>query len=218
MAGKAPKAYQIKVTLRGSSPPIWRRLEVPGDTRLDRLHQIIQVAMGWDDSHLHQFRQRIERKMPDRADLQAVLSGRRDIDLSAIRGERYYSHPSFELDEARDETKVRLDEVAPAVKSKFIYEYDFGDGWEHDVLVEKVGALDSDAAYPRCTAGKLACPPEDCGGIYGYYEMLGALNDPKHEMHAEYKDWAGAIDAERFDMDAVNKALARMRTRRSDRA
>ncbi|RMD71013.1 MAG: plasmid pRiA4b ORF-3 family protein [Gammaproteobacteria bacterium] len=183
--------YQIKVTLRHSKPPIWRRLLVPGDTTLHDLHRIIQIAMGWTDSHLHQF---------------------------VINGE-YYGIPSGDdWYPVKDERKYRLAKVA-GEQSKFIYEYDFGDSWEHEIKVEKILPPDPKKSYPYCVKGKRACPPEDVGGIWGYEEFLEAMKDPAHEEHDTYVEWWGeTFDPEAFDLDEVNRelqALKRKPVRRS---
>jgi hypothetical protein len=176
--------YQIKVGLRSAKPPIWRRLEVPADISLARLHMVIQVAFGWDDSHLHVF-------------------------------ETPYG--SFGIDDAdlghRAEAPVTLEQVAPAVNSKLRYTYDFGDDWEHDILVEKVLDRNETATYPRCTGGRRAAPPDDCGGIWGYAELVQVLNDPADPEHKDTLEWLGlddaaAFDPDRFDAEAVTQALA----------
>src|SRR3990170_4395665 len=137
MAHKSPtEIYQIKVTINGSKPPIWRRLLVPSDVTLARLHDIIQMVMGWYDAHLHQF----------------------------IVGDTFYGvpHPDYEdWVEMQDERQFRLNEIAPGERSKFVYEYDFGDSWEHVVLVEKVLPPEPGLRYPLCIKGRRACPPED---------------------------------------------------------
>jgi hypothetical protein len=191
---RAAKLYQLKVTLADSKPPIWRRIVVAGNMRLDELHVVLQIAFGWTESHLHQFI--IGSEMPRRGGINALL-----------RGGRYYSDPEFELDEAEDETKVRLDEVADQEKFRFVYEYDMGDSWMHEILVEKISVMEPDVEVPRCLEGKLAGPPEDIGGIWGYYEMLEAMADPKHERHEEMKEWIGEYDPERFDVGKVNAEL-----------
>lgn len=178
--------YQLKVTLRRSKPPIWRRILVPADTKLSRLHNILQVAMGWTNSHLHMFRV----------------------------GKTHFGVPSADLDwmEVFDERKATLAEVLPRAKSKMMYEYDFGDCWEHDVLVEKILDADPDAAYPACLAGKRACPPEDCGGVWGYEGFLEAIADPRHPEHESSLEWiGGAFDPEAFDPVWVSKRLAARR-------
>lgn len=176
------KAYQLKVTLRHTKPPIWRRLEVRGDTILGRLHDMLQVAMGWSDSHLHQFL------------VKGVLYG--------------VPEPDWGLD-VKDEAKVRLDQVLRKPKDKLIYEYDFGDGWEHDVVVEQVLPIEPGRErYPLVTGGRRACPPEDCGGIMGFYRLLQILGDPEHPEHEEMLEWAGGeYEPARFDADEVNYLL-----------
>ena len=181
-----PQAYQLKITLKNTKPPIWRRLLVDGDASLGDLHSVVQIAMGWDNDHLHQF----------------------------IVGDVYYGeHSGFmALDdpEVVEEASVRLREVAPAAGRRFVYEYDFGDGWEHDILVEKIVPRDPDQLLPVCLKGVRACPPEDIGGVWGFYNFLDALNDPEHPDHDDYMEWAQDFDPEAFNLQAVNAALSRM--------
>jgi Plasmid pRiA4b ORF-3-like protein len=178
--------HELKITLCGSKPPIWRTVAVPSGMRFSDLHEVIQIVMGWTNSHLHQF------IIPDN------------------QSERYLSDPEAELDNAEDERKVKLSELAPAVKSKFIYEYDFGDGWKHLIEVVRIGPPAEGVKYPVCLAGKLACPPDDCGGLGGYYNILEALKDPKREDYEDMLAWVGEdFDAERFDIDEINAALAK---------
>lgn len=177
--------YQLKITLKGSKPPIWRRIQVTSDSTLSKLHRILQVVMGWSDSHLHQF---------------------------TVRGVCYgIPDPDGNFD-VKNEKNVKLDQIISRVKDKLIYEYDFGDSWEHEIIVEKISPPDSKMAYPNCLTGKRACPPEDCGGIYGYAEFLEAIQDPDHPEHEDMLDWVGeTFDPEAFDPDAVNRALNRIR-------
>jgi hypothetical protein len=185
--------HQLKVTLKWSRPAIWRRVVVPADLTLDRLHHVIQIAMGWTNCHLHQF----------------IGDGGR-FDGGAFR-ER---DPDFDAsdDDAASEEDHTVADLAPRSKSKFVYEYDFGDSWLHDVKVEKVLAPDPAFKHPVCLAGKNACPPEDCGGIGGYYDMLKSLADPKRPEHEEVKEWLGGDwDAARFDVDRINAALKRFK-------
>lgn len=180
---KEPRIYQIKVSLRGSQPPIWRRIQVPGNATLADLHQIIQAVMGWYDCHLHQF----------------------------IIKDKYYGLPDPDIDfvDLLDESTVQLQQVVKRVKTKFIYEYDFGDGWEHVLEVEKLLPAEQDAKYPTCLTGKRACPPEDCGGIWGYYNLLDALGNPDHPEHETYREWTdGPIDPAQFDLAEANATLA----------
>ncbi|MBN1429622.1 MAG: plasmid pRiA4b ORF-3 family protein [Anaerolineae bacterium] len=174
--------YQIKITLKDSKPPIWRRLLVPGDVTLGNLHDIIQTAMGWYDCHLHQF----------------------------ILGGVYYGVPSDEdWYDVEDESRYKLNQIAPREKSQFTYEYDFGDSWHHIILVEKILPPDPSQDLPVCVKGKRACPPEDVGGIWGYDTFLEAINDPDHEEHDEYLEWIDdAFDPEEFDLDTINGRLS----------
>lgn len=172
---EATAIYQLKVTLKGARPPIWRRLLVPGDTRLSRLHRILQTAMGWDDSHLHAF----------------------TVPGSARAG---------------NEARMTLAGLLLFETSRFRYEYDFGDSWAHDILVERVLPPENGVAYPLCVAGKGACPPEDVGGVWGYAEFLEAREDPEHERHEEFREWAGGdFDPKAFDRNRVNAALSKLR-------
>jgi pRiA4b ORF-3-like protein len=173
--------YQIKITLRGIRPPIWRRVLVPSKFTLFELHGVIQIAMGWEDCHLHDF----------------TISRRR------------YALPSGDdFDEPIDEERTRLGEVIGA-GSKFVYQYDFGDSWEHAVVVEKI-TDDVEIDSPLCVGGARACPPEDSGGAWGYFEKLEALANPDDDEENGYlREWMGDFDPERFDKDSVNKELKR---------
>lgn len=178
------EVYQLKITLRDVRPPIWRRVLVTDATTLHQLHWIAQAAMGWTNSHLHQF----------------------------IIDEEYYSEPMLELDdwgpEVKNEKRVRLSTLGLELKRKFTYEYDFGDSWRHEILVEKVFAPEAGARYPQCVAGKRACPPEDCGGIWGYERFLEVIKDEDDPEHEEMLEWAGgAFDPEAFNLEEVNQEL-----------
>jgi hypothetical protein len=178
------KVYQLKITLRGSKPPIWRRLLVEDSISLYKLHRIIQVAMGWTDSHLHQF----------------------------IIDNEYYTKPDpYAMRPLKNERRFRLKQAAKQEKDKFIYEYDFGDSWDHQVLVEKILQPDPEIKYPLCVKGKRACPPEDVGGIWGYANFLEAVNDPDHEQYGWWREWWGeGFDPEFFDLEETNLALRRL--------
>jgi len=179
--------YQLKVTLEDIKPPIWRRIQVRGDVTLFKLYKILQAAMEWEDYHLHQF----------------------------IVGEDYYAIPSPEDPwpmETKNEKRAKLFQVAPVEKARFIYEYDFGDSWRHNILVEKILPPERDLEHPICLAGKRSRPPEDCGGIGGYYEFLEAISDLKHPEHEDMLDWAGGeFDPERFDKEEINRLLSKIR-------
>jgi len=179
--------YQIKVTLKGSKPPIWRRIQVRSNITLAKLHHIIQAVMGWMDYHLHQF---------------------------TVEG-RYFGlpHPDYgDSLEMNDERRVKLNQVVPGEGSKFVYEYDFGDSWQHALLVEKILPPEKGVRYPVCVKGRRACPPEDVGGIWGYYGFLEAIQDPDHPEYEDYLEWIGGeFDPAAFDLDGVNAALRALR-------
>lgn len=179
--------YQLKVTLNGIRPPIWRRLLVPSWYSLRDLHDVLQVAMGWTDSHLHQF----------------VAKG------------TLYGQPDTEFGIERvNEKRVRLDEVLRTEKEAMTYEYDFGDGWEHKVVLEKILGHADEQVAPSCVAGARACPPEDCGGVWGYADLLKILADPVHPEHEKLLEWLdGKFDPEAFDASAINGMLVRMKRR-----
>jgi Plasmid pRiA4b ORF-3-like protein len=175
--------YQLKVTLSDTDPPIWRRLLVSSDTTLATLHRILQVAMGWEDYHLHQF------------------------SFDGLG----YGPPGKGLG-LRNEKNVKLSQAAPKAGARFAYQYDFGDSWDHIVLVEKILPPEAGVAYPVCQTGKGACPPEDVGGVWGYYAFLEAVQDPNHPEHDDMVEWVGdEFDPEEFNMDEVNRALKKIR-------
>jgi len=182
-----PKAlYQFKITLLEIHPPIWRRIQVK-DCTLDKLHEHIQTAMGWTNSHLNQFK----------------------------IGEQLYGDPLLMEDNFvefgyQDSTTTMLSEIIPRSSKplRFLYEYDFGDGWEHEVLFEGCPKIDEGGQYPVCLEGKRACPPEDVGGIGGYEEFLKTIADPDHEEHKDMLRWAGGwFDPEAFDVTAATKEM-----------
>ena len=179
--------YQLKVTLKDSEPPIWRRIQVPGKVNLLKLHEALQVAMGWTDSHLHQF---------------------------IIQGQHFSIPSEDDLEPVIDEHLYQLWKVAPREGMKFIYEYDFGDGWTHLVEVEKILPHDSNFKHPVCLEGERACPPEDVGGTGGYDLFLEAIADPEHEEHESYVEWIEPdFDPEVFDLAEVNLMLLDVKTR-----
>ncbi|MCX0271053.1 plasmid pRiA4b ORF-3 family protein [Nocardia zapadnayensis] len=184
--GRAP-ILRLRVDLRGARPPIWRRLEVPGDITLRALHDVIQVAFGWHDSHLYMF------------ETDYGSFGRSDPELGT-----------------RSDKKVTLEQVACGPGDRVTYLYDFGDNWQHTIAVEKSLPADASATYPRCTGGRRAAPPEDCGGMGGYEYSLEVLADPDHEDHQDHLEWLGLdspddFDPAAFDKNAVNVTLARLR-------
>lgn len=181
---KAQTVYQLKITLRDIRPPIWRRVQVRSDATLGHLHWVIQFAMGWTNSHLHSF---------------------------SIQGMEYSMlMPDLGLDDLDmlDEQPVKLSKVITGEKFKFFYTYDFGDSWEHEVLVEKVLTAEADTDYPTCIKAKRACPPEDCGGSWGYQEFLEAIQDADHPEHESMLEWVGgAFDPEDAELDTINALL-----------
>jgi hypothetical protein len=184
--------YKLKVTLLGTKPPIWRRLLVPANLTLAQLHAVLQVAMGWQDGHMHEF-----------------SIGERRIGTPNPQ-DRLMGMPPVE-----NEQKVRLSGVLGRVGTKAIYTYDFGDSWEHGIILEKCLPPVSDTTYPLCIDGQLACPPEDCGGIPGYYDFLEAINNADHERHEELCEWVGdEYDSDAFSVEDVNQRLMFMRPRR----
>jgi hypothetical protein len=180
--------YQLKITLKNTKPPIWRRVQVPHDISLATLHDIIQDTMGWEDCHMHQFK-----------------IGKIYFGLS-------YPDDFDGITTTKDEERATLGEVIVKPKTKFVYEYDFGDSWEHEVVLEKMLAPEPGVKYPRCIDGKRACPPEDCGGAWGYAGFVEAIQNPKHPEHEDMMEWIGdSFDPEAFDLEKVNRALRRIR-------
>jgi len=177
--------YEFKITLKDSKPPIWRRIQVK-DCTLDKLHQYIQTAMGWTNSHLHLFQ---------------------------INGERYGDpallEEDFEAFEYVDSTRTKISQIVPTDGKpfKFVYEYDFGDSWLHEILFEGCPSPEKGKKYPLCLEGKRTCPPEDVGGIGGFYNYLEALADPKHEDHEQFMEWSGPFNPELFDAREATKEM-----------
>jgi hypothetical protein len=174
--------YQLKIALKGSKPPIWRRVLVLNNISLSKLDDIIQTVTGWEGGHLHIF---------------------------DINGENYgVSDPDFDYDKVLDERKYKLNRFDFREKDKFTYEYDFGDSWEHVITVEKILPIDSKEKYPICLEGKMACPPEDCGGLWGYYNMLDSIKDNEHPENESNTEWLGKdFDPAHFDIDLINTRL-----------
>jgi hypothetical protein len=182
----AERVYQFKITLLESHPPIWRRIQVR-DCTLDKLHEHIQTAMGWTNSHLHHFKLKEQ-----------------------LYGDPMLLQENFEDMEYEDSTTTRLSDILPKTgrRFRFQYEYDFGDSWHHDVLFEGVVRADPKAKYPLCLEGERACPPEDCGGVWGYPDFVEAIRNPDHERHEELLEWVGGrFDPEEFDPAKATKAM-----------
>lgn len=185
----AKQWMQLKVSL-WDRPSIWRRLLVPADIKLPKLHAVLQASMGWTDSHLHRFSYEQTNYEP-----------------------AFQMEEAWDPDESQDEAKVRLSAVLNREGDWLLYQYDFGDNWEHEVRVEKLlPAPPSRARQAVCLAGARACPPEDCGGISGYERMLKILAHPKHREHDETLQWLGeSFDPVVFDIARVNTALRKLK-------
>lgn len=167
----AARVFQLKTTIAGTRPPVWRRVLVPESASLLDLHGILQGAFGWYDCHLHEF------------EIDGVRYGTND-------GDGWGPPP-------KNERRARLGSVA-GQGTVIRYVYDFGDDWVHKVVVEKVLPAIPEQTYPACIGGQMACPPEDCGGVWGYEEFLAAISDPAHPEHEEMLEWVGG----EFDPDA----------------
>ncbi|HXE56197.1 MAG TPA: plasmid pRiA4b ORF-3 family protein [Tepidisphaeraceae bacterium] len=185
---KTDLLFQFKITLIDIKPAIWRRIQVPDCTLVD-LHEFIQAAFGWENYHLHQF------------------------DIEGVR----YSQPALDGDDFdmdfEDETDVLLSKLLPktARKCRWRYEYDFGDGWGHEILFEGFPPADPKAKAPICLEGERSCPPEDCGGPPGYGNYLDAIADPQHEQHEEMLEWPGPFDPLAFDAKKATKAMRKVK-------
>ena len=167
------RIHQLKVTLRGTRPPIWRRIVIDGGETLSHLHAVIQAAFGWFDAHLHDFE---------------------------IDGERYGIPDKDDWTPVKDERRVSIDQALGDGNRKIRYTYDFGDNWDHDISIEKTIGVEDIEMVPDCVGGRRACPPEDCGGTWGYQELLDVLADPAHPEHQERLEWTGGpIDPDAFE-------------------
>jgi len=175
------EVYVVKVTLLGTRPPVWRRILVPRDITLQHLHRTLQTVMGWTNSHLHQF----------------------------VVQRQTFSDPRSRVGtKVANENRNRLGELIWTVGASLLYEYDFGDGWQHKLLLQEV--LTGDESFQQiCVAGKQCCPPEDCGGPRGFAELLNALRDANHPGHEEVCEWLGDYVPESFSADEINRRLRR---------
>ncbi len=178
MTAKTTNIYQFKITLEDIKPKIWRRIQVAENYNFYELHLAIQNAMGWEDCHLHQF------EMIDPQTGSKVIIG------------------TTECNKLEEKTKIvhnfSLNNKTAA------YEYDFGDSWRHEIILEKILPAETDVKYPACLGGQRACPPEDCGGLPGYEYLLEIINDPEHEEYEERMEWLGGeFDPEDFDPKLV---------------
>jgi hypothetical protein len=176
--------YQLKITLRGVRPPIWRRVLVGDTTTLRKVHAVIQAVMGWEDEHLHQF---------------------------DIGGEKYGEATVEGYRRVRDENKSTLGELVTEPKAKFAYTYDFSVNWEFEVQVEEITPPQPEQVLPQCTKGKRAAPPEHIGGTWGYQALLEAKENPRHPERIRFAELIAAYDPEAFDYDAANARLRKLR-------
>jgi len=182
---KGVSVHQLKVTLLGVEPPVWRRLLVAPETKLSELHHILQAVMEWENDHLHDF---------------------------TIDGRRYGGSARTPWEDSSDEARTRLSRVVRGIGAKFRYTYDFGDSWEHEIVVEDMIPAQEGVRYPICVAGERAGPPEDVGGAWGYSDFLQAIGDPEHPDHEDMLCWVGgSFDPEAFDIEQVNKLLRKVR-------
>jgi len=180
------KILQLKISLTGSKPLIWRRFFVKSNITFHLLHEIIQKVMGWGDYHLYEF----------------------TIDDVHITDEETIMEALDDEEELEDSAKTKLEKFVNEEKQKILYEYDFGDGWEHNIIVEKILPDTGKLKFPVCVDGKNACPPEDCGGLGGYYEFLDAIQNPNHPEHIQMLNWIGGkFDPEEFNLEFINLQL-----------
>ena len=172
--------YELKVVMKHIEPPVWRTIQIPESATLHRLHQVLQVAMGWTNSHLYLFHV----------------------------GGKAYSEPSPEWEpDVLDSTSTTLEEIFSEGSPSFLYEYDLGDSWMHELTLQRAEEAEGEER-PRCTGGARACPPEDCGGPSGYEDFLEAISDPGHEDHRRMLEWVGGrFDPEEFEAAVADRAL-----------
>ncbi len=180
--------YQMKIVLIDVETPIWRDFRVPASIKLSKLSDVIQIAMGWQNEHLHEF------------SVGEMRIGVSDPEYASVGTEII------------DERKIRLKDVVAGEGGEFTYVYDFGDEWVHKLIVKEVLSTKEEEALPRCLAGARRCPPEDCGGPWGYAKLIEAIADPSHPDHDEMLGWVGGkFDPERFDLRGINRKLQRLK-------
>jgi len=186
--------HQFKITLLDSNPAIWRRIQVPATYTFWDLHVAIQSAMGWEDYHLHMFR------IGTRSEI--IINGNpTDDDFDFCNDKNAFN--SWEVETSR---------FLEAPGDVAIYEYDMGDSWLHEILLEGIFLKEKGIKYPRCIAGARACPPEDCGGIYGFEHILKVLASPRHPERKDIVEWMGPkYEAEKFDLESVKFANPKVR-------
>ena len=183
---QTPVVYQIKVTLKGIDPPIWRRIQTR-DCTLDDLHALLQIATGWEFEHCYSFK---------------------------IGGVEFSDQDAMYDEEIQDAFDTKLSDVIPAHnrRPRFEYAYDFGDDWVHQLIVEERLQPEPGMKYPVCVAGARACPPENCGGSWGYADFVEAVHDPKHRRHEEFVEWLGdEFDPEAFDAKKVTREMRKVK-------
>lgn len=175
--------FEVKITINGSEPAIWRRILIPSDLRLSDFHRIIQIAFGWTNSHLHQF-----------------IINDKFYTVRYPHDMEWYELPNIDY----KKEKTRISDLIKSEGESIVYEYDFGDGWKHEILLEKILPLDTSVKYPVCLDGQRNGPPEDCGGVWGYANLLEILKHPEHEEYDSYIDWLGGkFDPNYFNIDRV---------------
>ncbi|MEW6238825.1 MAG: plasmid pRiA4b ORF-3 family protein [Candidatus Omnitrophota bacterium] len=188
------KIYRLNITLQYSNPPIWRSFEVPYRITLSRLHRIIQIVMGWEDDHLWDF----------------VVGKTFYSDSPSYSDLSFFGLPN--KIKIVDSSMTMLCAVLKRVGNKIVYIYDMGDNWKHDIVLEEKFPPETGVSYPRCIAGERACPPEDCGGIGGYYSMMECLSDPQNSEYEFYKEWLGdEYDPAHFDLEKINMTLKKLK-------
>ena len=190
--GSRKEIYQLKITLNGSKPPIWRRVQTPASTTLEMVHEIIQQSMEWVNYHLHEFHVK---------------------DMLIGDPEQLCGWGMDRDDEVIDEAEITLVELKLREGAKFEYVYDFGDYWQHEILLEKKLERERGTEYPVCIKAVKSGPPEDVGGIWGYYNMLEALDDPDHPSHEHFSEWlmGEGWDSEAVDLDEINNRLSMLK-------
>ncbi len=179
--------YYLRVTLQDSEPSIWRDVLVPSNLTLEELHYVIQTVMGWDNCHLHQF-----------------IAGKVFYNDGMDNADRFDDTEEYD----RNERKYTVSDLLPEEKSSIIYEYDLGDSWTHQIVLKKILPADDDARQPRCVQGEQACPPEDCGGVWGYTDMLQAFQNTENSENDEIvTGFSKDFNPDFFDIDAINRVL-----------
>ena len=184
--------FQVKITLLGTKPPIWRRVLLPSHMTLEVTSAVILTAMGWNGGHLHEF-----------------------VNSDGGWGPKspFEDHDG---EAPRDEARTLVSDLFSCVGGQAHYLYDFGDDWDHQLVLEKIIEPEPGLTLPLCVAGQFACPPEDCGGIPGFYDFLSAMANPKHPQHAELLEWhGGRFDPEAFSVEEVNRRFVPSKKRAS---